>query len=327
MLKKRADTNLKNSIIFTLFFLSLATGLYFFRIFYYSKDYILERANYYFFDEKYFFAVRYFDKAIKLKTLDIEVYKDYAQSLLKLENYDLAIKYFKLVVELDPFDFENYYALANILYTKACNTNNRKLFLQACQYLKEAINLNPNSEKLYLLIGLCYRRCSLYNEVRLFYNKALVSQKFNKASFYNLIGNTFRQEGLNQNALDYYQKAKESDPLFFIAYYNIGDIYFHLRDFAQALSWYKKSIEVNKEFIAGYLKIAGIYYQDNRFESSKDWALEALKINPNNPKVNYILGMSLYYLNEKEKGLKYLKYAANYGDSEAMLSLKTINLE
>jgi tetratricopeptide (TPR) repeat protein len=286
---------------------------------------MLERANCYFFDEKYFFAVRYFDKAIKLKVFDLEVYKDYARSLFKVENYDLAIKYFKLIIELDPFDFENYYALANVIYSKAYNTNNRKLFLQACQYLKEAIKLNPNSEKLYLLIGLCYRKCSLYNEARLFYNKALVSQKFNKATFYNLIGNTFRHEGLHQKALDYYQKAKEADPSFFIAYYNMGDIYFYLQDFAQALFLYKKSIEVNKEFVSGYLKVADIYYQNNSFESSRDWGLEALKIDPDNTKANYLLGMSFLNLNEKEKGLKYLKHAANYGDCEAML--KTINLE
>ncbi|MDR0724035.1 MAG: hypothetical protein LBF23_02495 [Endomicrobium sp.] len=323
MLKKRLDANIKNSIIFTLAFLILSSGIYFFRDFYYSKDYILEKANCYFFDENYFFAARYFDKAIKLKTLDLEVYKDYAQSLLSLENYDLAIKYFKLIVELDPFDFENYYALGNTLYIKACNTDDEKTFLQACKYLKKAINLNPNSEKLYLLIGLCYRKCSLYEEARLFYNKALVSQKFSKAGFYNLIGNTFRQEGLNQDALEYYQKAKDSDPSFFVAYYNMGDIYFYFKDFKQSLFWYEKSVEANKGFVVGYIKITSLYYNNSDFAQSKYWALEALKINPNNTKINYILGMSLINLNKKEEGLKYLKHAADYGDHEAISMLKT----
>jgi tetratricopeptide (TPR) repeat protein len=324
MLKKRLDTNLKNSIIFTLVFLILSSGIYFFRNFYYySRDCILEQANCYFFNENYFFAVRYFNKAIKLKTLDLKVYKNYAQSLLSLENYDLAIKYFKLIVELDPFDFENYYALGNVLYIKACNTDNKTLFLQACKYLKKAINLNPDSEKLYLLIGLCYRKCSLYREARLFYNKALLSQKFSKAGFYNFIGNTFRQEGLNQDALEYYQKAKDSDPSFFVAYYNMGDIYFYFKDFKQALFWYRKSVEVNKEFVAGYVKIANLYYNNGDFEQSKDWALEALKINPDNSKINYIFGMSLINLNKKDKGLKYLKHAADYGDCEAISALKT----
>ncbi|MDR1417957.1 MAG: tetratricopeptide repeat protein [Endomicrobium sp.] len=323
MLKKRLDANLKNSTVFTLLFLILSSGIYFLRDVCYSKGYILEKANYYFFDENYFFAARYFNKAIKLKTLDVEVYKDYAQSLLGLENYDLAIKYFKLTVELDPFDFENYYALGNVLYIKACNTNDKKIFLQACNYLKKAINLNPNSEKLYLLIGLCYRKCSLYKEARLFYNKALASQKFSKAGFYNLIGNTFRQEGLNLDALEYYQKTKDSDPSFFIAYYNIGEIYYNFKDFKQALFWYEKSVEVNKEFVTSYIKIANLYYNNSEFEQSKDWALEALKVNPNNAKVNYILGMSLIKLNKKEEGMKYLKYAADYGDYESLSTLKT----
>jgi tetratricopeptide (TPR) repeat protein len=150
------------------------------RIIYWKKQTII------FFYENYFLAARCFEKAVNLRTLDLDVdgYRDYAQSLFNLENYDLAIKYFKLVTELDPFDFENFYTLGNALYIKANNTGDKNTFLQACKYLKTAISLNPNSEKLYLLIGLCYRKCALYNEARLFYNKALRSQKFSKAGFY-----------------------------------------------------------------------------------------------------------------------------------------------
>lgn len=329
-LRKKTDINLRNSIIVTLSFLILSVCVYVVRGFCYSKNYILEKASYYFFDENYFLAARYFEKALNSRTLDLDVdgYRDYAQSLFNLENYDLAIKYFKFVTELDPFDFENFYTLANALYIKANNTGDKNIFLQACKYLKTAISLNPNSEKLYLLIGLCYRKCALYNEARLFYNKALMSQKFSKAGFYNLIGNTYRQEGLNQNALEYYERARYSDPYFFIAYYNIGDIYFYFKDFEQALFYYKRSVEINKEFVAGYIKIANMYYKNNDFKNSKSWSLEALKINPNNSKINYILGMSLLNLNQKEESLKYLRYAANCGDCEAVLSLKHFfNLE
>lgn len=316
---KKTDKNLRNSIFVSMLFLSVSQGVFFFRDISYFRSYILEKANYHFFNENYFFAIRYFDKAVKLNGLDVDSYKDYAKALFNLENYDLAIKYFKLVVELEPYNFENYYSLSETLYVKSFITYDKDFCLQACKYLREAIDLNPNSEKLYLLIGLCYRECSLYKEARLFYNKALVYPKFSKASFYNLIGNTFKQEGLTNDALEYYKKTIDNNSHFFIAYYNIGDIYFSNKELDQALFWYKQSVKFSKKFIAGYMKIANLYYMNDDFDQARSWILEALKIDPDNTKLNYILGMPLVDINDKDEGFQYLKRALVCGEYENLI--------
>jgi tetratricopeptide (TPR) repeat protein len=112
-------------------------------------------------------AARCFTKAVNLNALSAELYKNYGISLLKLGNYDLVIKYFNLAAIFDSGDC----CIGNAVF------ESREKFLQAIRYLEKAIVLDPYSEKLYLLVGLCFRGCGLQENARAFYKK-LFCRKF-----------------------------------------------------------------------------------------------------------------------------------------------------
>ena len=324
--RKIPDKNLKYSFIITLCFIAAGMCAYFIRHLNYSKEYLLQKANEYYSNEEHFHAARYFAKVIKLNVSKPDVYKKYGISLLKLGNYSLAAKYFRLVSSIDSYNEDSYYFLGDALYRKALETNDKDTFLQAAEYIEKGIDLNPDSEKLYLLAGLCFRSVGLYEKARDFYNKALMSNKFNKSGFYNLIGNTFDEEGNYKEAILYYEKAILHDNSFVVAFCNIGDMFAKMDNYESAVQNYQKALELDGNFIAPYIKIASLYYDKNNFAESAKEALKALKINPEDNNANYILGMSYKQLGKEKEGLEYLKNSAFYGNDKAVKEIKRQNV-
>ncbi|MDR2399106.1 MAG: tetratricopeptide repeat protein [Endomicrobium sp.] len=330
-LKKRVaikvyDKNLKHSVIVTMCFVAIMGSIYFIRNLNYSKKYLLQKANEYYSKEEHFRAAKYFSKALNFNIADTEVYKKYGTSLLKLGNYSLAAKYFRLASSIDAYDDEAYCSLGDALYRKACENGDKQSFVEAIEYIERAVELNPDSEKLYLLGGLCCRGGGLYEKARTFYNKALSSDNFNKAGFYNLIGNTFDEEGNYKEAVIYYEKAVVSDNSFVTAFCSIGDMFLKMNDYESALKNYQKAIEVNEKFVPAYIKIANLYYDKNNFTKAIAVAFKVLKINPQDNSANYSLGMSYKQLGQDKESLEYLKKAAFYGNDKALKEIKRRNV-
>jgi tetratricopeptide (TPR) repeat protein len=324
--RKIHDKNLKYSFIITLCFITIAVCVYFIRDLNYSRQYLLQKANEYYSNDEHFRAARYFAKIVKFNTQDTKVFKKYGISLLKLGNYTLAAKYFGLVSFIDFYDEDAYYFLGDALYRKALETDDKAAFLQAVEYIQKGIDLNPDSEKLYLLAGLCCRVGGFYEKARGFYNKALTINKFSKAGFYNLIGNTFSEEGYYNKAAFYYEKAVLYDNSFAAAFCNRGDIFLKMNDYESALQNYQKAAEIDENFIVSYIKMANIYYDKNDFVESVRKSLKALKINPEDNNANYILGMSYRHLGKGRESLEYLKKAAFYGNDNAVKEVKRLNV-
>lgn len=327
MFSSPSDKNLIYSAVITACFIFVTAGIYIARNLSYSKDAILQKAVEYYADERYFMAARYFSKAIDLNASSTELYRNYGTSLLRLGNYDLAVKYLKLAASLDPGDADNYYYIGNALYRKASAFKSREKFLQAVRYLEKGINLDPYSEKSYLLIGLCFRSCGLQENARVFYKKAVLSKNFSNAGFYNLIGNTFSEEGRYKEALSYYEKAKENDRSFVVAYCSIGDMHLKLNNREEALLNYRKAIKVDEDFIIPHVNLAEIHYDGNNFYEAARCCLRALRINPSSGKANYILGMSYKALGKKTECVMCLKKAAAYGNDDAVGKLRNMGID
>jgi tetratricopeptide (TPR) repeat protein len=317
------DKNLNHSVIITMCFIAIMGCIYFIRNLNYQKKYLLQKANEYYFKEEHFRAAKYFSKALSFNIADIEVYKKYGTSLLKLGNYSLAAKYFRLASSIDAYDEDAYYFLGDALYRKGlCENGGKESFVEAIEYIEKAVELNPNSDKLYLLAGLCCRAGGLYEKARAFYNKALSSDNFNKAGFYNLIGNTFDEEGNYKEAVLYYEKAVASDNSFVAAFCSIGDMFLKMNDYESALQNYQKAVEVDEKFVPAYIKIANLYYDKNDFTQAIVMAFKVLKINPQDNSANYSIGMSYKRLGKDKESLEYLKKAAFYGNDKALKEIK-----
>ncbi|MCL2145230.1 MAG: tetratricopeptide repeat protein [Endomicrobia bacterium] len=327
MFKKKADMNLRFSIVFTVCFLLACAGVYIYVNSGYSKDVILQKANGYYFNEQYFMAAKYYAKAIELRAENADLYRNYGISLTKLSNYDSAVKYLKLSAEIAPSNPEIFYSLGNALYMKAQTSNNSEKFLQAAEYFEKAAELDPEMEKAYLLIGLSYRSVGMQENARAWYRRALLFGNFSSAGFQNLIGHTFKEEERYKEAANHYKKAIDSDLGFVAAYCNLGDMYLKMNDTQAALDYYEKAADINPEYIVPYLKTGAVYAEQNNYDEAIPLYLRAIQINPDNDKANYLLAMAYKNIGRNAEAVKYLKKAAYRGSDEAIYELRNIGID
>lgn len=327
MSKKKADLNLRFSVICTICFLLACAGVYMYVNSGYSKDVIVQKATGYYINEQYFMAAKYYAKALELKAEGADLYRNYGIALTKLANYDSAVKYLKLSSEADPYNSETLYCLGNSLYLKAQISNSSDKFLQAVEYLEKATTLSPEMEKAYLLIGLCYRSIGMQENARAWYRRALLSGNFSPAGFYNLIGHTFREEERYKEAAGYYKRAIDSDLAFVAAYCNLGDMCLKMNDTQGALDNYAKAADINPEFIAPYLKTGAVYAEQNNYDEAIPLYLRALQINPDDDKANYLLGIAYKSIGRNTDAVEYFKKAAYRGSDEAIYELRNIGID
>jgi len=323
---KNSD-NFKASVILTLLFVAACFAVYVFKNLTYSKDVILQKAGTYYINEQYFMAAKYYDKAAELGVSGADMLRNYGIALTKLANYDQALKYLKLSAESNPEDFETFYALGNAMFQKAVITNSSERFLQAAEYLEQAIILSPETEKSYILIGMCYRSCGMQEQARAWYRRALLSGNFSQAGFYNLLGHTFREEERYAEAASYYNRAAGADYSFAAAYCNMGDMQAKLNDNESALVNYEKAIEINPDYIIPYVRIGSIYADGGSFDEAIPWYQRALKINPDSEKANYLLGMAYKEIGRKKEAAELLRKAAYCGSDDAVYELRNMGVE
>ena len=58
--------------------------------------------------------------------------------------------------------------IGGTLYREVSESDSREKFLQEVRYLEKTINVDPYSEKSYLLIVLCFKSCGLHENVWIF---------------------------------------------------------------------------------------------------------------------------------------------------------------
>jgi len=324
---KKSELNLKVSLIITACFALLCGGVYFVKNAGYSKDVMLQKANNFYADERYFMSAKYFSKALTLGAAGPEIYRNYADVLLRLGNYDNAVKYLILSLDDDPHNYETYYSLGNAYYQKARLTNSAEQFEKAAEYLEKAATLSPDTEKTYLLIGSCYRSVGRQEDARSWYRRALLSGNFSQAGFYNLIGHTFREENRFKEALDYYKRAIDADYSFAAAYCNAGDMCVKLNDSDSALAYYQKAVDVNPEFTTSYIKIGMMFADQNKYDEAIPWYFKAVSVNADDPKANYLLGMAYKEIGRKNDAVGFLKKAAYRGSDEAVYELRNMGID
>lgn len=319
------NTNLCVSIIITLLFLTFCVFFYSLKANEYSADAFENKADYFFYNEEYLNALKYYKKIISMGKISNKNYINLAVSAIKIENYKMAIKYLKLLLKNRDDLPESYYLLAYANYYRLDkeerNENNIKSVID---YLQKSIELNERYKPAYSLLGKIYEESEQYEHARTWYRKALFSDIENAEEFYGFIANTYFKEFRFDDAIKYYKKAIDKNKNYISAYCSIADIYTLQKDYDKAEKMYKQVINKDKEYILPYYKIGNLYYEQGNYTEAIKWYEQALEINKDNESVNYYIGMCYKKLNDLSQALKYLKIAAYCGSDEAVDELRTM---
>jgi len=180
----------------------------------------------------------------------------FLQGLIALENGDStgAARNFQVAVEKAP-DFYPGYIQAGKIYSAKHND-------LAIQYLKSAVDLEPNSYEAHYLLGLHYQNNGYYTEAHQEYE--LISNRIDSTQPY--------------------------------PYYNRGYIEMvYLRNYPMAVHWFTKAIEWKPDYAEAWYNRGFSNELDGKLSKAKDDYRKAMEILPNFP-------MAIKGLNRIEQG-------------------------
>jgi len=107
-------------------------------------EYLLETGAFYFNQDNYAEAVKYFERAREVSPADIDNLMNLSYAYYEMENYDKALQYTELALNLEPNDISIIDNAKNIAYKKNDNA-------KAVQYLEQLIELRQDEEDFNLI--------------------------------------------------------------------------------------------------------------------------------------------------------------------------------
>ena len=163
-----------------------------------------------------------------------------------MEDYPKAIEYFKKALEKDPKN-------ADIMYYTALAYSNNDDLANAKTYIKKAISLSPNDDKIKELNAYVvdteknqklekafeYYENSNYTQALSLLNSIIAEDSKNAHAYFYRAMVFDAQKKYNDAINNYLNSVKYTNDLN-VAYYSIGVDYDYLKNYAQAVNYYKK---------------------------------------------------------------------------------------
>lgn len=157
---------------------------------------------------------------------------------------------------------------------------------EAENYLKEAIDLDPEFVDAMDHLGVVYRRQNRLEEAEEIYLRSIGLNDKNKVPFLNLAV-VYRIQGRLNDALGLYRKVIEinqNDPE---GYYGIGELFFIVGNYEVSMPFFDKALELyislNSSSVYDVYYYKGmIHFRKNEFDEALRYLEEAKIGNPNN---------------------------------------------
>ena len=111
----------------------------------------------------------------------------------------------------------------------------------------------------------------------------LLSKEFpEREKLFNVLGVTYKKIGNFDLAVKNLKKAIDLNPSFFIAMYNIGNIYSENNKKEKAIEWYQKAIEINPSYSMAFNNSAMAYRNLNQPDIAMEYILKAINADKKN---------------------------------------------
>lgn len=161
-------------------------------------------------ERNYARALEYYDKAIKLNTIDYESYANRGNVYFDLNKPDLAINDYRKALSLKS---DYYPALDNMGAQSAMRGD----YNSALEYSSRALSIKPDYKPAYSNRALTYMKLNRYEEAIIDWKKFLEYEP-NAADVYNTIGSCYQAMGKYQESLAPINKSIElsHDPAFYL---------------------------------------------------------------------------------------------------------------
>jgi tetratricopeptide (TPR) repeat protein len=278
-----------------------------------------------------------YDKAIEHYKYIVQHFKAKAEVLLLLgEIYmkkgemDYAIDYYQKALEYSPTPDE-----AKIAYINLGNLfmSNRE-YKQALDYYQKALEIDKTDVNIYYNIGLIYLENKDYQNALKYINE-VIEQNPNNVKLYLIKSKIlFKSDKINMSIRNY-NTIIEKFPKEIAPYFELGNLYYHMKDYDNAKQFYKAALnlEPGTDYrYKIYANLAIIYNEQRNFKTALEKINNAYILNSKDALINYTYGLIYFNSGVHQKAKDYFHQALRMpGDdhikSKSYLGLGNIHFE
>jgi len=262
-----------------------------------SKSYLNEKK---FNDDAYmrsfFKGTESLSKGTGQENIDFVIYYITAMTVTTHKEFEKAIK---LYMKINNFE-RNSTILFNIGMTHFFQGE----YLNAVEYLKKSLAIQPKDVNTWINLGICYTpkqqtkikiklpvdtfsvkatRNPLvnYQKAKYCFEKALEINPNNDTALSNLAV-SYDQLGNFSKAKETFKKAIQINPNYFLHWTLLGQVYIHSKEFSKAKEALEKAISLDSSYWLIYHNLGLIYLSTNEFELAKLNYLKSIKKYPDN---------------------------------------------
>ena len=222
-------------------------------------------------------AISALEKAAQMRPQDATTQEYLAEMYQDLGANEKAIHHLERANSLRP---RNTRILVNLAI--ACSEVGRNG--RAIELLKVAVALQPEFATVHLNLGVVYNRIGQYDSGIQYLNKALEIEPDNPHASTNL-GLAFRAQGRYAEAIAQFAKALElqGENANAMAYLNVGNTYYDMREHEKAIPYFQKAVELNPNHANPHLLLGLSYRALKRGDQAMVYFKKTLELEPNHP--------------------------------------------
>ena len=210
--------------------------------------------------------------------------------------------------ELEEFAKQNNSASSNDLLEEGKTYYNDEEYDKAIEIFKKAVELNPNDDDSWRLLGNSYNRNGQIEEAIKYYLKAAELNPDDSRNWFNL-GISYSNNEQYKEAINSFLKVVELNPDDSYSWYGLGNSYIKNEQVEDAIKSLLKATELNSNDYQSWLDLAISYIHNEQYEEAIEPLLKSIELNPNNAGDLSLLGW-VYKLNgQYEEAIKYLSKA------------------
>ncbi|MBN1898940.1 MAG: tetratricopeptide repeat protein [Spirochaetes bacterium] len=290
---------------------------------------------------KYPEAIKQFQTVLKMDRNNVMALDEIARTYYyKMDNKTEALKIYKRIIEKSPENLKAHYGLLSIYiwdkdldnverehyqvlklgkkkedmdksrltelaafyqdYPTESTAKKEELFLKSEDTIQRILKNDINYSDAYYEYARLYKQRKDYRKGIINLEKAInINEEIPR--YYNLLGEIYSEMGNENLAIEAFEKCIQVDPLFFQAYYNLGNInYYSLDNYGRAKDDYleaSKDQDLAKEKIDLHYNLGWIFYNENDYFQSNKWFTGALEQTlKENPVIHYAVGNTYLYL-------------------------------
>ncbi|MEI7752060.1 MAG: tetratricopeptide repeat protein [Candidatus Omnitrophota bacterium] len=170
---------------------------------------------------------------------------------------------------------------------KTCR--NQKNFFEIEKFCKDAIEIDPQNIRAYILQGTCYREQGKFSEAEAAYGKAIALDSQDDKAYIEF-GGSCRKQGRFTEAEELYKKAITLNPEGDNIYIELGDTYRKHGKYSQAAEAFKTALEINPKNRQAYFELGNFYRKLGQYSETDEPSPRAQGLKPKSCKEQATLG-------------------------------------